>query len=342
MKKHKLLTAILAGFVFLTGCKKEETVVQPYTPPQPKLYGTWRILPGFGSEGYFAFPDDGSSYAHILQIDQYGFKTKSIYAYSATDKQIVISGSVFNYTVNQDTLKLNINPSSGYTMVKETDPAISYKTWLTPASILKSINSPRGVGSGVLSFGIDGNDLYLSAYNGSYYAYKFNTISGDYSDSVIMVNEASLFHKSGSLYYGFNNMSNKIFKGNIFSSVNPISTNNLSNVRAISANPNSGVVYAFCSDGKVYSGTDNSTFNALFDLSSYSVNSVVYYKNDEFLCIRSSSVHRVQMTPEFKVLATYEIPKAFSAYTVSTNGTDTYVFGYDNASNKHAFMKISL
>lgn len=339
---RKIIPVVLTGLVILGACTKKETIVQEYNPPQPKLYGNWKVISTNLNGGYFSFPNDGNNFAYILGLDEDGFKNKEVYAYSATDKQLIISGTVFNYNLKGDTLILKSSPSSNYMMVKTTDPNINASTWLSSTSIAKDLGKLPNTSSDLHSIGIDGNTIYYSGLNGmGNYVYKYNTSSKVLEDSIASVNTASHYYKSGTLYYGFDYMSNKIFKGTPFAPVTSVSSNNLSSVRTVSANASSGVIYAFTSSGEMYTGTENSTFNILFDFQDYNVASVTYYKNDEFLCVKNSTVHRVKISPDFQVLATYEMPESFNAYTVSTNGTDMYVFGYDSNANDYKLIKLN-
>lgn len=333
---------VLSGLVILGACTKKETIVQEYNPPQPKLYGNWKVISANFGGGYFSFPNDGSNFAHILGIDEDGFKSKEVYAYSATDKQLIISGSVFNYTLNGDTLLLKSAPNSIYKMVKTTDPSVNINTWLSSTSVSKDLGKLPNSGSDLHSIGIDGTTIYYSGLNGmGNYVYKYNTSSKVLEDSIASVNTASHYYKAGTLYYGFDYMTNKIFKGTPFAPVTSVSTNSLSSVRTVSANASSGVIYAYTSSSEMYTGTENSTFNLLFDFQDYGVASVTYFKNDEFLCTKNSTVHRIKISPDFQVLATYEMPEGFNAYTVSSNGTDLYVFGYDDNAGEYKMIKLN-
>ena len=61
--KHKLLIATVLGLFILNSCTKKETIIQEYNPPQPKLFGTWKLIGQNSSDtNYYVFPNDGSRF----------------------------------------------------------------------------------------------------------------------------------------------------------------------------------------------------------------------------------------------------------------------------------------
>lgn len=78
MKKIKILLG-LSVVLLMAACTKETTIKEEYNPPQPKLYGTWKMENNSTStnEYYYVFTEDGSNYVHTLVKDNNGLNTKN-------------------------------------------------------------------------------------------------------------------------------------------------------------------------------------------------------------------------------------------------------------------------
>jgi hypothetical protein len=344
--KHKLLITIALGLLVLNSCTKKETIIQEYNPPQPSLYGTWKMLNQTSSDtSYYVFNNDGTNFMYLLSKSSYGFKSSQGYVYKATDKQLQVYSSLFNYKVSNDTLYLMESPSTTYKLLKMNNSGLNTANWLSASSMNKSMNMPRGTLFNTRPFAIEGNYLYLYGNdNSNERVYKFNHTTELYEDSGSVSEPASTCIKAGNLYTAFDNGNYNIYKSSTSSigSMSIISNNTLPYANTISINPNSGVIYAYCNDNKIYTGTENSTFNELFDFSPYGINNVLYYKNDEFLCIRNSTIHKIVIAPSFKVITSYQPIPNFSIYQLSTNGTDVWCYGYDNTTGTYKLVKLTI
>ncbi len=344
--KHKLLIATVLGLFVLNSCTKKETIIQQYNPPQPVLFGTWKLIGQNSSDtNYYVFPDDGSNFMHVLTNSTYNFRNSQTFAFKATDKQIHVYSTLLNYKVSNDTLYLMESPNVSTKLVKIKNPSFTPANWMNASSVVKKINVPRGIGSNTRPFGIEGNYLYIYGnQNGNERVFKFNSSTELHEDSGLVSEPASTCIKAGTIYTAFDNGNYNIYKSttSAIGSMVMISNNTLPYANAISVNPNSGVIYAFTNDSKIYSGTENSTFNELFNFAPYSVNNVLYYKNDEFLCIRGNNICKVSIAPSFKVLANYQPIPGFSIYQLSTNGTDVWCYGYDSISGTYKLVKVAI
>ncbi len=345
MNKIKLIFS-LSVILLIASCKKETTIKEEYNPPQPKLYGTWQVVntnPSVTTTTYYVFPNDGKNYAYLLTLEKDGFKSRQAYAYKATENQVNFYYYLYNYTVSNDTLTLYNTPSNYSTFTKVTNPSFTPDNWMGSFTYAKTLTPPRAMNSSYLKpFGIDGDNIYPTGYNGSaYYVYKYNTVSQQYTDSGSIAINASTYFKSPLIYYGFNN-NNFLWKTTGLTGGSTISTNQLNYTNTISANPNSGVIYAFVSNGSMYSGTEGSTFNQLFDFNSTGIYNVLYYKNDEFLALRNDCIVRVKISPSYQVLSVYQGKANFSPYVLSTNGVDVWLYGYDNLTSDYKLIKVNL
>lgn len=344
--KHKLLITIALVLLIINSCTKKETIIQEYNPPQPSLFGTWKMLSQTSSDTtFYVFNNDGTNFMYLLSKSTYGFKSSQGYAYKATDKQLQVYSSLFNYKVSNDTLYLIESTNTTYKLLKIKNSGFSTTNWLSASSMNKTMNMPRGTLFNTRPFAVDGNYLYMYGNNNGYEAvYKFNHTTEIYEDSGSVSKPASTCFKAGTLYTAFDNGNYNIYKSSTttIGSMSIISNNTLPYANTISVNPNSGVIYAYCSNNKIYSGTENSTFNELFDFSTYGVNNVLYYKNDEFLCLRNNTIHKIVIAPSFKVVTSYQALPNFSIYQLSTNGSDVWCYGYDNTNGNYKLVKVSL
>ena len=345
MKKIKILFG-LSVVLLMAACTKKTTIKEEYNPPQPKLYGTWKMVNNSSStnESYYIFSDDGSNYAHYLAKDQYGFKYKDAYAFKATDKQINMNYYLYNYDVISDTLTLYSSPNAFTRYVKVNNPTFNASNWTGTLKVLKTMDLPRAVSSSTLRpFGIDGDYLYLPGNNGlGDYVYKFNTLTKQHVDSINVAYGVTTCFKSPNLYYGFDAI-NKIYKTTgIAMPSTAVSSNSVDYTRSLSVNASSGVIYAFVQSGQLYSGTEGSNFNSLFDFSAYNLNYLVYDKNDEFMALRGGIISSLKISPAFTVIKSYDQIPNFYTYLFSSNGVDTWVFGYNNTNSTYQLLKVSL
>lgn len=337
-----IISASFLLMLCIQGCKKE-TVVKPYSPTTPTLYGTWQTINtdiSNNEKEYFIY-SSADNFGYILTEDEFGFRESEGYTFSATDKQFNFGGSLKNYSVKGDTLKVYESLNSFKTLVKISNPSFNYENWTNTVDVSRNISAPDDINSS-RSFGINGDFLYF--YNSAYAdrVYKLNTLNNKYVDSMDVSTTCGLYYKSGTIYYGFNN-TNFIFKSTELQSatLNKISTNKLYYVYTMSFNGNSNTIYAYQSNDIMFAGTEDGTFSELFKFSDYNTSSVVYYKNDEFLAIKDYKLYRVKISPTFKVVASYKL-NGYDINNISTNGVDVWACAEDNNTYNNVFLKLNL
>lgn len=345
MKNIKLILGLSAVFLF-AACTKKTTITEEYNPPQATLFGTWKMMSENvnNGESYYVFANDGSNFAYNLMKDINGFKSKDVYAFKATDKQINVNYTLYNYTVVADTLTLFETPTVYNKYVRVVNPTMTPSNWTSSIKAIRRIELPRTVSYGTIrTFGIDGDNLYLCGYNGSsYYVYKYNSLTNQFLDSIAVPNVASTYFKSPTVYYGFD-ANNKIYKTTgLVAPTTAVSLNDINYTYALSMNPSSGVIFAFTSNSALLSGTDGSNFNSLFSFGNYGVSYVQYDKNDEFVGLRNGNIVRMKISPSFSVVNSYDRLSGFYTYAFSTNGNDTWMFGYNNQTSTYQLVKVNL
>lgn len=348
--KNKILILSSAVGLFLSSCTKKETIVQQYTPPAPTLYGTWKFInsnPSDSSAQYIVLPNDGSNFYYSMSQDEFGFRRiDGSGAFQATDKQLLIGmGGLFNYTVNNDTLKLRQNSGSSINLTRITDPNIVPDKFVTLLGISKGVKTPYGLIGHSYSLGISGDNLYLMAsLSGSNKMAKYNVNSGLLTDSIPTAFNGSVYYKSGSIFLGFSN-NNRIWKGTEFNagtySIN--SSTDLVNVKALSINGSSNTIYAYQADRKLFAGTDGGSYALLKDFAPMSTDMVVYHNNDAFLILKNDHIYRVKIFPTMSIMNSYRLAENLSTiYAISSNGSDVWATVYNSISGKHEFVKLNI
>jgi len=341
--KNKLFVFGLIASLLMIACKKETTIVQKYNPPSALLFGTWELIENDTfRKTYYVFANDGTNFGYGLEVDNNGFKSKSGFAFQATNNQIILGSSIINYSVAGDTLKLLEDPTIPTRLVRIPSPTFTPNNWVLDLKVIRKIELPRGVNYNTMRpFGIDGDFLYLCGNNGiNYQVYKFNSVTKTYSDSIVVPNVASTFYKSPNMYYGFDG-SEKIHKTTgITAPLVAISNNTLNYTNAVSYNASSGVIYAF-SNGQLQSGTENANFNSLFDFNTYNLGYVLYDKNDQFFGLQNGSIKKVKISPALSVVENYDRLPNYYTYFLSSNGIDHWLFAYNYTTDTYQLVKVN-
>jgi len=359
MKNYILSFGIVA--ILLLGSCTKETVTEtkttvPYVAPTPKLIGTWKVIESSNSgnsEEYLIF-EAKTNYMHNLTARVEGFKRSYTNVYSADEKVLNWDGWLLNYTVNGDTMTLRESPSEiEYKMVKDNSGAVTAANWtdnLTFAGASVPVINQNNFSWYDYSFGVKGDFLYFSGRRISptqYRMYEFNTLNGTLTDSINSVNRMAMAYRASNnnLYFGRASGTDEIMKSvGLQGAASNLSTNTISSARSISINPSSGTIYVLNSSRILYAGTDGGNFSELTNLSSMNtyIEDMIYYKNDEFLVVYNSTLHRIKISPSFTVVKSYSRADNFSIYNVSTDGTSIWVYGYDNRLSKNAYRKVTL
>ncbi len=355
MKKIILISIVVLS-IFWQSCTKEtvtnNTTKIPYVAPVSKIYGKWKLInsnPTDLKEQYWII-DSLTPFAYLLTKSDKGFKSMDVGPYAVTENTLLFDG-IFAYEVSNDSLFLKSNPNKTEAiLVKTTQTEVNYQTWMTKTSTLLTTPALPGmyyINDG--SFAFDANVLYFTSnYTGSNYLYKYDAASSSIKDSLsISGNIAGFYKKSTNHIYVASNYStaNPIVKVPNFTTVGAAvaTSNSLNYVKSLSYNPNSGVMYAFQNTNKLFSATESGSLNVLFDVASTGVafDQMSYYSNDEFLVLYQNTIYKVKIAPSFSILNSYQQLPNFTIYSISTNGTETWVYGENNVNRKYEFRKIS-
>ena len=201
-------------------------------------------------------------------------------------------------------------------------------------------------------FGIDGNFLFFWANPfGNYNMYKYDVINGLFVDSFSATASAvsAYYAKSSNKYIYANTWSSSaLAKTTGFNSaVSPLSTNSLSGIKTISFNASSGTVYAFSDNsGLLYAGADGGSFSTLFDFDpvrqNLYINNVCYYKNDQFIATVNGQIITCKIAPDFQDIKSYTDLGNVDVLSLSTNGTDIWVYVMDYNTYLYEYRKITL
>lgn len=345
MKNYSFIIILL---LLVQSCTKEVITKKEFIPATAPsaLYGTWKRInnnPADLNSFYFIISSN-DNIIYTLSEDKYGYRTIYSYASNANNKQLNIGGGLYNYTIINDTLKLKSQPNEIFNCVKVSNPNFTPNNWVKKAVILKSINMPNNTDA-YKSIGINGDNLYFGNTTYGNKVYKFNTLTQQYIDSIIIgINGVSNFYKNGTLFYGFEDNARLAKTTELqFATAAFLSLNQLSNIQSMSYNGTSNTFYAFNNNNyELYAGSEGGNFNLLTDFRANNYpNSVVYYGNDEFLAIYSGSLCKIKISPTFKITESYQLNN-YSIYSVSTNGTDVWAKVYNSISDNYEFLKLNI
>ena len=343
IKNAVLLSCIL---ILLNACKKEVTIKEEYNPPQPEIYGTWRMIANNSTDTvYYVFTNDGANILQYLQVDTVGFRTIRGVAYWASKNQVYYSNTLWNYKITSDTLSLSEITTINLKFVRVKNPGFTPENWLSDISVISKFTLPKNF-TDPPTFGIDGPILYLSRYNDNvskYYVYKYNIVSKKYEDSVEVLGLASTYFISPNIYYSYGSNNFYLHKSNgLHSALTPISSAFVNSSKNISVNKLTGDIYAYSYWNELKSGKEGDFFNTIYDFSGRGCSNVVYFKDDEFLCLRGNNISRMKINGSLKVVASYDFIVNYGFYSLSTNGDDIYVFAYNYVENKFELLKVKL
>lgn len=352
MKKYIISLSIIA--LVLASCTKEvvtetKTTV-PYKGPTLGVYGTWKVVESNNNniEEYFIINKDNNFVVNLTNRDE-GFKRDYTSVYDADEKTFNWDGWLLNYMIVGDTMTWMTSPTVvEYKMVKDNSSGVTEDNWTKKLNLASAgVMRPEGMNVYNYGFGVRGDFLYISGYRLGYYIYEMNGLNGQLIDSLSFVTRAAIAYRpsNNNLYYarasGTDNMKKSVGIGGV---ATDLSTNALNSVRSISLNPSSGTVYAFNSNRILYAGTEGGNFTELSDLSTLQtyLNSLVYYKNDEFLTIRNSTIYRVKIAPSFSVVQSYRRDATFSIDNIGTDGSTIWVYGYNQFTGENEYRKVTL
>jgi hypothetical protein len=356
MKKYIISLSIIA--IVLASCTKETVTEKkttvPYVAPALGIYGTWKVTQSSnsGSAEEYMIITKGDNFIYNFTKDMAGFKEDYVSIYDADDKTFNWDGWLVNYKIIGDTMTWMTSPTTvEYKMVKDNSGTVTIDNWaknlnIASTGVLAEFGSDFSLDN--YGFGVKGDFLYISGRRGGQYRiYELNTLNGQLVDSVNYFTRAAIAYRgsSSSLYYGRASGTDKIKKSaGLGGAESDLSTNTISNARNISYNASSGTVYVYNSNRVLYAGSDGGNFSELADLSTLSTSfyEMMYYKNDEFIVERNSTLHRVKIAPTFTVVESYKRDNNFRIYNFGTDGSTIWVYGRNNMTNNNEYRKVTL
>ncbi len=345
MKNLKLKLALIICIALIQSCTKKETIIQEYKPPVVDIYGTWFLQNQNVTDlsKTYMILNASDDFSYNLNEDKDGFRSSYDYAFSATNKQLNLGGSLYNYTKNGDTLILRQSNNSIQKYIKVANPTMTYENWTSKISIAKRVAAPIGNISSSHSFGFNNDNLYFYSDKYASRVYKYNTLNNTFTDSLNVAFSCSNFYRPGFTYFGFSGnfglgKTTELQTG----TYNQISANTFSSTYAISYNGTSNTFYCYLSNSDLYAGAEGGTFSLVKNLDEYNVNSVVYYGSDEFLVLRYGGMYKIKISPNFTVTKSYNGIPNFNIYTISTDGADVWAYGYNYNTGKYEYLKLNL
>lgn len=355
MKKVTFIAAILL-MIGIASCKKvtiiEETITEVGEgPAQVDIYGVWELQnPDTTNkrQEYWRF-EKGSPYYQYFDIRESGLIEVEVGTWfiSETHLRRQNEGNL-PYMLNGDSLVLDPEGvwNSRELFVRKRGVQLNNKIKeITPSRTL-TIPSWHSLYNRT-SFGIEGDFLYVTHRSGGTYKFmKWNTVNGMFVDSsnVPSGNWHALYFRTNNnklyntRYSGTYNMRQRT---GISGTNSNLSSNGLSSIRAISANPSSGTVYA-SRNSIIYSGSEGGNFSTLTTFSGDYPRGVVYYKNDQFIGQWRGTLVLFEIAPELKIIEQYNIPGKYIYEGLSTNGSAVWVITYDNNINRYQYQRVTL
>jgi len=194
----RLLFVALLPLLILGGCTKETTetktttVTKPYVAPTFPFWGTWKVInedPMDTFKTYYVF-DQNALYGVRMEEEEFGLRDLDYDIVKGDALLIKYDGDSYRpYEVLGDTMIVYDDNTPGEIeerMVRVAN-APNPDDWYKKLTVLRKTMIPDNYGSNNnVSFGIDGDFLYVNLYNsniGNYKFYKLNTINGSLVDS---------------------------------------------------------------------------------------------------------------------------------------------------------------
>lgn len=353
----KILYFLVIPILLVTSCKKEITnkIIEVEEKPalDLKIYGVWQNLnynPNNDERKYIEYLESGYQTAYFLY--ESGLQEERTEVLRATDKLVTGRwGQMATYKFSEDTLSLYMTPNAPMRFLKSSPDVV--KGWVGKLTVLRTAEAVSGMNynndGGV---GIDGDFLYFWASPfGNYNMYKYNTLTQQLVDSFsATATEVSVFYDkpNNRFFYASPQLNTPLVKTAGFNNTtSAASSNSLPYIRNITFNGSSGTIYAFSGNNRqLYAGTDGGSFSSLFDFAALNgiyIQEACYYKNDEFLISDGGRLlAKVKIAPNFSVIKSYPNFSNFNISSISTNGTDVWVYGENYNTNKYEFRKIKL
>lgn len=362
--KSKLLIALAVPFLFMSSCTKETTetrttvVKKPYVAPTLNFWGTWKKINTTNNDVIYFELNKETGYCYELEERVGGIRRVDISTVTGDSNLVRFNWDGFRpYVISGDTMTVYENDAPGSIdelLVRVPSDSINAETWISTLSVTRAVASKSNIYSirTNASFTFAGDFIYASRRgpDGTYRFYQINTLNGQFTDSAnAPVNTwYTLYYKSSTnkLYHTrYSGTYTLQQRTGLSGGSSNLSTNSISSVRALSANPSSGTVYAYRS-GTLYAGTEGGNFSTLYSFSGTYPDMNVYYKNDQFLGVYNGSLILFEIAPTFKIIKQYRLSGNAMGlnyiYNVATNGSDIWVLTYNNSAGQYYYAKVTL
>ena len=364
--KSKLLVALAVPFLFMSSCTKETTetrttvVKKPYVAPTYDFWGTWkRVDNNTNNTIYYYELNKETGYCYELEERAEGLRRVDVSTVTGDSNIVRFNWDPFRpYAISGDTMYVYDDDQPGSIdelLVRVPSDSVNVETWVASLGIARMVDSRSNI-YGVrtnASFGFGGDFIFanMRGPDGTYRFYQINTLNGQFTDSSnAPVNTwYSLHYKSSTnkLYHTrYSGTYNLLQRTGLSGGSSNLSTNAINSIRAISTNASSGTVYAY-RGGTLYSGTEGGNFSSLYSFSGSYPDMNVYYKNDQFIGVWNGTLVLFEIAPTFKVIKQYRMPSGSMGLddyirNVSTNGSDVWIFVYNNEQNRYYYVKVTL
>ena len=342
MKLIRTILMFSLAILIFTACKKE-TIEGPQGPAgpagsttsvNPAIYGSWEVLSGMPGAKYFILKN--TNFLYRLDSLDHGFKTLTGDMALLTYTQIYVFWESFNYSINNDTLKL-VNLNRNITLKKKVN-APDETDWVIYATIIDSIASPTH-SDGREDIGFDGTNILWTAKSTSDTLFKINP-------STHAVSHLPL---SNGYYYGSTTFATFLWISNnsTIDKVNPttgaiIATSPSLGTSRITANALVGSSDMwYCEDNNI------KTWNIISDVITPQFNLYIdgmEYTGGFLYLFHNNQIHKCQLSP-FQAIETYYIDHQNIGNNnggLTYDGSHFWVVGYNYNTNRYILYKLSI
>ncbi|HNX06130.1 MAG TPA: hypothetical protein PKL96_00950 [Bacteroidales bacterium] len=341
MKLIRTILMFSLAILIFTACKKE-TIEGPQGPAgpagpttsvNPAIYGSWEVLSGMPGAKYFILKN--TNFLYRLDSLDHGFKSLTGDMALLTYTQIYVFRETFNYSINNDTLKL-VNLNRNITLKKKVN-APDETDWVIYATVIDSIVSPTH-SDGREDIGFDGTNILWTAKSTSDTIFKINPLN----------HAISYLHLSNGYYYGSTTFATFLWisDNSAIDKVNPttgavLGTSPALGTSRITANALVGSDMWYCEGGNIktwniVSDVITPQFHLYTDGMEYTGGFLYFFNNNQ--------IYKCQLSP-LQAIETYYIDHQNIGNNnggLTYDGTHFWVVGYDNNTNKYLLYKLSI
>jgi hypothetical protein len=314
--------------------------------PDTILYNIWEIKKGtlnsWMNTKYIIFQANNN--VNYLNEDAiYKFRSLSSSNALITHKQMLISWTVYNYTIKNDTLRINNSTTDVVAVLNRRGPAV--KDWVNLVSSLDSIDAPAS-GDPRTDMGYDGQNILLTNDANSTTLHKVNTIS----------KTASTVRLSKNFYYSATEYVNGdawITNYNLIEKVDPSTGNTISTGATLSNGDRidlgglawSGSVFYASSRQRIYT-YDPSANSWTNYADATNINAMTMVGTDLFV-VKDGLIHKCTTSGSFAATKAYKVISALNdgygeVMGLTHDGSRFWVYIYNKNTKKREMHKVNL